>query len=262
MSIQPINLVFGVGRLYAKRAATGSGAADADSKWKLIGSIKGKVEFTYNPSFAEQRPSDTKVVVRRDLIEEKASLKASLVDFRIDQLRWILGSSLSTTTLSKTISVRLAQEFKMPASTTTCKTLSHTAKSKTSVTATTLDRATDYAASTDFTVVSTKSLKAKSAAFKGSNVRVYYTRVITPASGIGRLPMGDQLLTQQISLMYVHQQPNQKMIAIQIPIATIDGATKFAFDEKNYLVPEVSFSAIGDPNQLKGKKLFTIVREP
>lgn len=263
MSAQAINLLLGTGRMYAKRYATGTGASDSDGKWKLIGSIKGMLEFTYTPTFAEQRPSDTKTYIRRDLIDEKASMKATLVDFRIDQLRWMLGMSASTSGLSKTISIRLAQELTAPASTTTTKSLSRTAKSTTSVAFSSLDRSTDYVKATDFTMATTKKFKAISAAFKGKAVRAYYTRLFTPSASSGmRINMGDQLVLQQISLMYVHQQANGKHVSIQFPIATIDGPLKLDFKEKEYTMPEMVFSALGDPTLAKGRKLFSIVREP
>ena len=262
MSVQAINLLFGAGVLYAKRAATSSGAADSDGKWRVIGSIKGKMEFTYTPTFAEQRPSDTKVFVRRDLIEEKASMKGTFVDFRVDQLRWLLGQSTSTTSLCKTISVRLAQELTVKPSTTTTQSISRTSKSTTSVAFSSLDRATDYVRATDFTMVSTKKFKAVSAAFKNKAVRAYYTHVFTPTAGSQRLRIGDQSVLQQISIMYVHTLSNGKHVAIQFPLASIDGPFKLTFDEKAYTMPEMNFSALGDPTLIKGTKLYTIVKEP
>jgi hypothetical protein len=254
MSVQAVNLLLGTGYLYAKRTT------DADGKYRLIGSIKGSAEFLYKPTFVEQRPSDVIVQVRRDKIEEMASLKVTICDFKMDQMIKALGRSLSTTSISKTVSVRIAEEFLASEllSITSSVTLSHTAKSTTSVHVTSLDRLTNYVPATDYTMITTKVLMPK-AALKGKPARVYYTAI--HANG-GKIQIGDSEFLQQMSIMYVHKQSNGKHIAIKFPIATIKGDLKLDFKEKDYTMPEITFEALGDPTASKGMKLFSIVREP
>jgi hypothetical protein len=253
MSAQAVNMLLGTGKLYAKRST------DTDGKWRLIGSIKGEASFNYKPGFVEQRPSDVIAAVRRDKIEESAMLKCTLVDFRLDQIIPALGLSISSTQLTLTSSIRLAQELTTGASTTTSKCISQTAKSTTSIAFTSLDRATDYVRGTDFTLISKKKFKPISAAFKSKAVRAYYTKKFTAAT---RIDIGDNALLQSVSLMYVHQKSNGKHVSIQFPLATIHSDLTLAFKEKDYTMPEVTFAALADPTAAKGKKLFSIVVEP
>jgi hypothetical protein len=254
MSAEAINLLLGVGKLYIKRTT------DTDGKYRLVGSIKKNAKFTYKPTFVEQRPSDTIVMIRRDKVEETATMMVQITDWRADQLRYALGMSISKTTLSRTGSIRMAQELITKASTTTTQSISRTAKSMTSVAFTTLDRKTDFTRGTDFTMLTTKKFKAISAAFKGKvAVRAYFTKLVTGAQIID---VGDQVVAQNVSVMFVHQQSNGKQIAIIFPIATINGDLVATWAEKEYTTYEATFAALGDPAQPKGKKLYRIIKEP
>lgn len=254
MSAEAVNMLLGVGHLYVKRNT------DTDGKWRLVGSTKKNTKFTYKPTFVEQRPSDTIVMTRRDKIEESATLMTEVVDWRTDQLKYALGLSQSSTGLSKTTSIRMAQELITKTSTTTTQSLSRTAKSTTSVAFTTLDRKTDFTRGTDFTMVSTKKFKAVSAAFKGKKaVRAYFTKLVSGAQVIN---VGDQSVLQSMSVMFVHQKSDGKHVAIVFPLATINADLTAAFNEKEYTTYDTTFAALGDPTLPKGQKLFKIVKEP
>lgn len=253
MSVQAVNLLLGVGRLYVKRST------DADGKYRLAGSIKAKGQFMYKKTEVEQRPSDVIVFVRRDKIEETATLKLEIVDFRMDQLIAALGQSGSTTQLTLTSSVRVAQELTSPASTTSTRSLSTTPRSATSVAFTSLDRATDYARGTDWTSPTAKKYRPLSAAFKGKAVRAYYTKKSTTA--YYRLNIGDNETLQQISVKYVHKQSNGKHIQFEFPLATVVGDLNLDFKEREYTTYELTIAALGDPTKAKGSKLCSVVRE-
>ena len=252
MSAQAVNLLLGVGRLYLKRTT------DSDGKYKLVGSIKKNAKFTYKPSFVEQRPSDTINMIRRDKIEESATLMCEVVDWRYEQLAVALGLSQSTTGLSGTASIRMAQELTTAASTTTTRSISRTAKSMTSVAFTSTDRATDYVRGTDFTMVSTKKFRAVAASFKSKAVRAYYTKLLATK----RIRVGNKDTLQNMSMKYVHQQSNGKHIMIEFPICTTNADLAAVFAEKEYTTYEVTFAALGDPAKVRGQQLFSIVREP
>ncbi len=250
MSVQAVNQLLGPGMIYVKRTT------DADGKYRLIGSVK-EATFQATKEEVEQKPGDMTVATRRDKIEEKATLKCKVVDFRLDQMIAAFGLSISRTQLTLTSSVRIMQEMTF-ASTSVSKSLSHTAKSMTSVAATSLDRSTDYVAATDYTMTSTKKIKPKLASFWGGTRRVFYTALHTTSKAIR---IGGNELLQNVSIMYVHKKSNGKHIAIQFGIATVQGDLSFEFKEKDYTVPEITFAALGDPTKPKGQQLFKIIEE-
>ena len=252
MSVQTVNLPLGVGRIFVKRTS------DADGKYRLLGTLKGEATFTYTKEEVEQKAGDVLGAVRRDVVDEMAQIKGTITDLRHDQLIFALGVSISTTQLTATQSIRLTQEIATPASTTTTKSLSRTAKSMTSVQFVSLDRSTSFVRGTDYTLPTTKKFKAISAAFKNKTVRAFYTKLFTTAQ---RLRMGDQAALQQVSIMYVHHTSDSKAMAITFHIATISGDLALAFKEKEYTTYDVLFKALADPTKAKGNKLFQISRE-
>jgi len=205
----------------------------------------------------EQKPGDMLVATRRDKVEEKAQLKCRVVDFRIDQMINALGLSISRTQLTLTSSIRIMQEITFT-STTNTMTLSRTAKSKTSVDITSLDRQTDYVQGTDYTMPTTRGIKPVVAGFANKTQRVAYTMLRTNARAIR---LGGNEILQNVSIMYVHSKSNKKKVAIQFPIATVIGDVSFEFKEKDYTMPEITFAALGDPTVAKGRQLLRIVEE-
>lgn len=250
MSVQAVNQLLGPGLIYVKRST------DSDGKWRLLGSAK-EATITIMKEEAEQKPGDMLTSTRRDKVEEKAQLKCKVVDFRLDQMINALGLSVSRTQLTLTSSLRIMQEIAM-GSTTDTKTISHTVKSITSVACTSLDRSTDYVRGTDFTVLSTTKIKPLLAAFANGTRRVFYTFRQATAKAIN---IGGNTLLQNVSIMYVHQKSNKKHVAIQIPLATAMGDISFEFKEKDYTMPEITFAALGDPTQPKGRQLLRIIEE-
>jgi len=251
MSAQPVNLALGVGSLYAKREN------DADGLYRLIGSLKGESTFTYAPEYAEQKPGDILTAIRRDIVEEKASMKCQVVDFRIDQLINVLGVSISRTAITSTTSIRIREEVLL-GSTTTTQSFSNTAKSTTSIHVTSLDRSTDYVNGTDYTTPSTKTIAAKLANPANTTVSIYLTKLFTTAR---RVRIGDKTPLQVLSLKFVHQLSNKKHIQIEFPRATINSDFVLPFKEKEYSMIDITFSALGDSTKPQGQKLFTISRE-
>lgn len=252
MSVAPVNLLLGSGYLFVKRDD------DADGKWRLIGSVKGECAFTYTPEYAEQRPSDVLAAVRRDRVQEEAMMKLTVVDFRMDQLINALGTTISRTQLTATQSIRLVQTLSTPASTTSTRSLSRTAKSTTSIAFTSHDRATDFVKGTDFTVPTTKKYRPLSAAFKNKTVLAFYTKLFSTAT---RVQIGDKEDLEGVSVMFVHRQSDKKMIAIEFYKATVFGEFSLAFKEKEHTVHELTFKALADTSKAKGNRLFRIARE-
>lgn len=251
MSVQPVNLALGNGLLYAKRED------DADGLYRLIGSLKGETTFTYAPEFVEQKPGDLLTAVRRDIVEEKASMKCQIVDFRVDQLINLLGISISTTSLTATTSFRIKQELLL-GSTTATQSFSYTAKSLTSVVVTNLDRSTTYVSGTDYTLPSTKKINALTAGTANTTVNIYITALIPAAN---RIRIGDKTPLQVLSLKFVHQLSDKKHIQIDFPRATINSDFVLPFKEKEYTMTDITFAALGDPTKPQGQKLFTISRQ-
>lgn len=250
MSVQTVNQLLGAGHLYVKRTD------DTDGKWRLIGSVK-EAKLTVTKEEVEGKPGDMLGATRRDKVEEKAELSCKTVDFRLDQMINALGLSISRTQLTLTSSLRLIQEISF-GSTTDTKTLSRTMKSKTSAAVTSLDRATDYVRATDFTVPNTRGIKPITAGFANGTRRVYYTHVQTTAKAIR---IGGKSVLQNVSIMYVHSKSNGKKLAIQFPIATVMGEVSFEFKEKDYVMPEIKFSALFDPTAAQGRQLLRIIEE-
>ena len=125
MSVQAVNQLLGPGSIYVKKTT------DSDGKYKLIGSVK-EATFSYTKEEVEAKPGDMTVATRRDKVEEKASLKFKVVDFRLDQMIDAFGLSASLTQLTLTSSIRIFQEISF-GSTTDTKTLSRTMKSLTAL---------------------------------------------------------------------------------------------------------------------------------
>lgn len=250
MSVQAVNMLLGPGRLFFKRTG------DTDGKYKLVGSAKS-AEFTYTPDYAEAKPGDGLGAVRRDRVDEKCSIKIEAVDFKIAEVLASLGLSVSTTQLTLTSSIRLTQEIQTVSSTTT-KSFSQTPKSATSVQFTSLDRSTEYVKGTDWTGPTAKKYRALSAGFKNSFARAHYTKRFSTAK---RLDVGDNLILEVVSLMYVHQKSNKKSVAVQIYRATVIGDFKLNFAEKDYTVREIMFGGLADPTLARGKKMFRIIEE-
>ena len=251
MSAEPVNLILGNGVLYAKRED------DADGFYRLSGSLKGETTFTHASEFVEQKPGDLLTAIRRDEVEQKASMKCQVVDFRIDQLINVLGLSISRTQITATASIRIAEEI-VTGSQTATQSFSNTAKSTTSIHATTLDRKTDFINGTDYTTPSTTTIAPLTAAFANTNIRLYFTKLFATAR---RIQFGDKTPLQVLSLKFVHQLSNKKHVQIEFPRATINSDIVIPFKEKEYTMLDVTFSALGDPNKPKGQKLYTIARE-
>lgn len=250
MPVQAVNQLLGPGVLYVKRTS------DVDSLYRRIGSVK-EATLLISKEEVEQKPGDSTVATRRDKVEEKASLKCSIVDFRMDQMINALGLSISRSQLTLTSSIRLSQEIEFGSITTTV-TLSNTAKSETSIQVTSLDRGTDHVRATDFSVPDKSGVLPILAGFANTVQRVYYTSLFTSAKAIR---IGGSEILQNVSIMYVHSKSNGKAIAVQFPIATVMGDLSFEFKDKDYTVPEITFAAIGDPNQAKGRQLLRIIEQ-
>lgn|SRR3990167_1907395 len=250
MSVQPVNLLLGPGELFFKRDT------DTSGKYMRVGSLKGSVSFNYEMGTVEQKPGNRLTVVRRDKISEKATLSATICDFKVAQLIAAFGLSLSTTQVTLTHTFRAWEEIAF-GSITTSKTLANTAVSITSVVITSLDNQTKYVRSTDFTAAVTK-IKPILAGFANAGRLVAYDVRDTAANAIR---VGDKLTLQQVDLKFTHRQNNGKFISIEIPLATImNGLTiPFAFEE--YTTYNIVFAALGSTTASPGRSLFNIIRE-
>jgi len=251
MSVTKASLPLGLGNLYLKK----NGAAD--SAYALIGTLSGDVEFTYSPETVERKAGDVLGPVRRDVVDEHAMLKASVCDLKIAQLIAALGTSQSITGLTATRSQRIEQELNIGYVSDT-QTLSHTAVSITSVRVFKMDRSTEGAYGTDFTMATAYGITAKGATFLNIPVRVYYTWLNTSAR---RVRMGNQSVFQEVSLLFVHKKSDGKHIQIEIPKATIQGDLVIPWHEKDYTGYDITFGALVDTSKASGTGLFTITEE-
>ena len=257
MSVQAVNQLLGPGQLFIKRKATGSVTTDdADGKYRLIGSVK-EATLTITKEETEQKPGDMLMATRRDKVEEKAQLKCKVVDFRLDQMINALGLSITRSALTVTSSFRIMEEITF-GSTTSTSTLSRTPISATSVDIVSADRGTDFVKATDYTIPAARSVAPKLAGFANRMNRVFYTIRQATAKTIR---LGGNEILQNVSLMYVHSKSNGKKVAVLFGIATVVGEMSFEFREKDYVMPEITFAALGDPTQAKGRQLLRIIEE-
>lgn len=251
MAAQAQNVPLGLGTLYFKRTG------DSDGKYRMVGALKGAVELTYKREFVEAKVGDMMGKIRRDVIDEDVMLKASICDFKVEQLIALLGVSLSTTQLTASQSFRVKEQH-VTGSTTTSNTLSATPKSITSVHLTSLDRATNFVKGSDYTQPAKRTVKAISAAFKNTTVLAHYTKVV----GTGRrLRVGDNPVLQEVSLRFVHKLSSGKFVTVDIPRATIQGDVVIPWNEKEYTTYDITFAGLADPTKPSGQRLFTIARE-
>ncbi|MBS3927801.1 MAG: hypothetical protein KGZ65_04335 [Sphingomonadales bacterium] len=249
--VETNNLLLGLGKLYLKREG------DTDGKYRMVGALKDKVEFTYKQEIVKQKVGELMGAPRADRINEEAMLKAQICDFKIEQLIPLLGLTVSTTALTVTNSIRRVEEHITGISTTDTQTLSQTAKSKTSVHITSLDRATDYVQGTDFTMPTARGIKPVTSAFRNLTVLAHYTSRRTTK----RVRIGDHKTLPVMSLMFTHKMKNGKMISLIIPRCHIEGDITIPWGEKEYTAYDISFSALADTTQPEGRRLFHIVKE-
>ena len=251
MAVQAVNVPLGLGKLYFKRAS------DADGKYRMVGALKGDVTFTYKQELVEQKAGEMMGKVRRDRIDEECMLKASVCDFKVEQLIALLGLSVSTTQLTVTNSIRRVEQFITGVSTTTTQTLSQTAKSITSAHLTSLDRSTEYVKGTDYTMPTARAIRPLTAGFKNKTVLAHYSS----RRATKRVRVGDNKLLQEVSLRFVHKLSSGKFVTLDIPRATVSGDIAIPFSEKDYTVYDIQFSGLADPTLAEGTRLFTIARE-
>jgi hypothetical protein len=252
MSVETNNLLLGAGELFIKK----SGAAS--SKYLHVGALKGNVQFIQEATMVEQKPGNRLAAVRRDKAEEKASLKAQICDFKIEQLINAFGQSVSTTGLTITATLRAFYEMAF-GSTTVTKTLANVPVSMTNVVIHSLDRSTKYTKGTHYSMPNVNGIKPITITFANKSHFVAYDTIDTAAK---RLMFGDSLTLQVVSLKFVHKQANGKFITIEIPRATIQGGLTIPFGEKEYTTTDITFAALGDVTKANGQSLFKIIREP
>ena len=251
MSVQPVNLLLGLGELFFKRDT------DVSSKYMLVGTLKGNVTFSYEMGTAEQKPGNRLTVARRDKVSERATLSAQICDFKIPSLIAALGLSISTTQITATSTLRVYEDLAFGSITTT-KTLGLVAVSTTSVVVTSLDRSTKYVKGTDFTVPSTSKIKPILAGFANKSNFLAYDVKKTSATV---MRIGDKFKLQVVDLKYTTKLSNGKYITIEIPLATITGGLTLPFGETDYTVYNLTFAALGDTTAAAGRSLFNIIRQ-
>ena len=251
MAVETKNLLLGLGKLYFKRET------DSDGKYRMVGALKDKVEFTYKREIVKQKVGEMMGAPRADAINEECSLKAQVCDFKIEQLIPLLGLTVSTTALTATNSIRRVEEHITGISTTDTQTLSQTAKSKTSVDITSLDRATNYAQGTDYTMPTARGIKPVTSAFRNITVLAHYTSKRT----VKRVRVGDHKTLPVFSLMFTHRRSNGKRLSLIIPRCHISSDVMIPWDEKEYTAYDITFEGLSDTTAPEGRRLFHIVDE-
>lgn len=249
--VETNNLMLGLGKLYVKPYGA------ADGAYRMVGALKDKVEFAYKQEIVKQKVGEMMGAPRADRINEECTLKAQVCDFKVEQLIPLLGLTISTTALTATGSIRKCEEHITGASTTDTQTLSQTAKSKTSVHITSLDRATNYVQGTDYTMPTARGIKPVSAGFRNITVLAHYTTL----KSTKRVRIGDNKTLPVMSLMFVHKMKNGKGVALIIPKCHIEGDIMIPWGEKDYTVYDISFSGLSDPTQPEGRRLFYFHKE-
>jgi|GEM_PF-5127223 len=249
--IETNNLLLGLGKLYLKRDT------DPDGAYRMVGALKDKVEFTYKQEIVKQKVGEMMGAPRADRINEECSLKAQVCDFKIEQLIPLLGLTISTTQLTATGSIRRVEEHITGLSTTDTQTLSQTAKSKTSVHITSLDRGTNYVQGTDFTMPSARGIKPITASFRNITTLAHYTTRKTSK----RVRIGDNKTLPVLSLMFVHKLKNGKFVSLIIPRCHVEGDILIPWDEKEYTAYDISFAGLADATKPEGQRMFSIVKE-
>jgi len=247
MSVQKENMLFGTGELYIQNVR--------------VGNFKN-VNFTYTKEFVEAKPGDGINLARRDLLKETCLLTGNLCDIDITRIPMLMGLTMSTSQLTGTTTLRIAEEVLLGASTATAKTLSEAAVSTTNVKVYSLDYQTEYIKNTDYTLTTTVAahtkLFPKSATFKSKYVLAVYD--YTDASALN-VDVGGKTTHEEMKLKFVHKMSNGKRIQITIPKAQMTSEFSIPFNEDSHSVIPVSFTGIGDYTLAKGQRLFTIVRE-
>jgi hypothetical protein len=251
MAVETVNLLLGPGELFLKRATDGS------AKYMRVGNLKGVVHFAYDLNTTEQQPGNRLTAVRRDKTSEKVTLKATVADFKINQLIMALGQTVSTTQITLTHTLRCWEEVKFRTSASAI-TLGNSAVSMTSVVVTSIDQATKYTrGATGYTMTSVTKIKPKGSLINKAAM-VAYDSADTAATAIRS---GDKLNLQIVSLKFSHRLSNGKFITIEIPKATITGGLTIPFSATEYTTQDITFSALGDVTAIPGRSLFNIIRE-
>lgn len=251
MAVETNNLLLGPGELFFKRAA------DTAAKWMRVGNLKGTVSFAYEMDTVEQKPGNRLTIARRDKIGERATLSATIGDFKVSQLIAALGVTISTTQLTLTSTLRAFEEMVM-GSTTDTKTLGKTTTSVTSVVVTKIDNSAKGVRGTDFTLPSKSGIKPISASFANKSLLVAYDFKDAAAQAIR---VGDKINLQTVALKFTHKQSNGKFISISIPKATVMGGLTIPLSDSEYTTYNIQFAALGDMTATAGRSLFSIVRQ-
>lgn len=246
------NLTLGLGELYFKRKS------DASGKYVRVGSLKGTVSFNYEVEYAEHKPGNSLCPVKRCKTAERATLTATVGDFKVSQLIAALGLSISTTQITATSTLRVVEELQMDVSTTTTQTLANTPVSATSIVVTSLNRGTTYTQGTHYTAVGNK-IRHLTTTMNSDYFNVEYDYADASAT---RVIFGDDTVLQEVDLKFVHKiKSTGKFVQIEIPIATINGGLSIPFNETDFTMYDISFAALADMTKPEGQRLAKIIRE-
>ena len=250
MSVDKNEMIFGVGELYIDDVR--------------IGNLKN-ANFVYTKNFAEGKPGDGTVIVRRDIISEMAVITGTLCDFDIARLPILMGLTMSTTQLTNTTTLRVVEEFSN-LSVSTGKTLADQPVSTTNVKVWTPDYKTEYVNGTDYTITLAFGGTVSCQVFsKGASVTMAANGALVEydyadVSAL-RVQVGGKTSHEELKLKFVHKLADGKRVQITIPKAQMTSEFTLPFNEDAYSEIPVSFTAVGDVSLAKGARLFTLIKE-
>lgn len=248
MSVDKNEMMFAVGELYIDDVR--------------VGNLKNAT-FTYTKEFVDGKPGDGINIVRRDMTGEMATMVGTLCDFNIARLLPILGLTMSTSQLTNTTTLRVVEDKVVPGITTSSPTImSEVPVSTTNVKVFSPDYKTEYVRSSDYTLTLSGGAEfniwGKSATFVNKAVLVEYD--YADASALN-MDIGGKLTHEEKKLKFVHKLADGKHVQITIPKAQMTSEFSLPFQEEGYVEVPISFTAIGDVSQAKGKRLLSITKE-
>jgi len=248
-SIDKNEMMIGVGELYIDDVR--------------LGNLKNAT-FTYTKTFAEGKPGDMTIKVRRDMLTEDATLTGTLCDFNIERLFPILGITQTTSGLTNTSTLKIAEDKTMPGTVSSALTITNVAPTTASVQLYSADYKTKYARSTAYTITLSGGAqmniwaKTASATLKNAGVIVEYDYADVSALTV---KVGGKTTHEEKKLKFVHKLANGKHVQIVIAKAQMTGEFSIPWSEDAYSEIPISFTAIGDASAAVGTRLFQIIKE-
>lgn len=226
---------------------------------EFVGTLGGSVALTQSPNYAKQRAGDSISPNKAFLTTREVKLVAEVAEFKLENLKFALGSPNSIQTgpfLIKRI------EF-ITLNGTTPVTLAETAdESVNAIKVFSTTRGTQYTLTTDYTFATNMVTRvAPGAIADGQVVLVEYD---VSVAGSRKLAIGNNCDVPTFQMDFVHKECNTNGFQIVFYKAYADTDFEMSFNTResgDFTLHNVSFEALADENRLPSQNLWEIISE-